>query len=99
MCQQANIPCWVGGMLESAVGSRSCVALAMLDNFTYPADIFPSRRFYHQDLSTPELELEKGPDGVPQVTAPSTPGTGAEPRPELLEKCCLARASLNRAKQ
>ncbi len=45
-CRQAGIPCWVGGMLESAVGARICVALAMLDNFTYPADIFPSSRFY-----------------------------------------------------
>jgi len=45
LCQQAGIPCWVGGMLESATGAAACVALAMLDNFTYPADIFPSARF------------------------------------------------------
>ena len=30
----------------------------MLDNFTYPADIFPSARFYHEDLADPPVELE-----------------------------------------
>jgi hypothetical protein len=70
------------------------VALAMLDNFTYPADIFPSSRFYHRDLGTPPLELSKSAAGVPQVTAPSVPGIGAEPDPELLEKLCIERARL-----
>ena len=28
LCREAGIPCWVGGMLESAIGSRICVALA-----------------------------------------------------------------------
>ena len=58
ICHQAGIPCWVGGMLESATGSAQCVALSMLDNFTYPADIFPSARFYHEDLADPPVELE-----------------------------------------
>lgn len=68
-CADAGIPCWVGGMLESATGSAICVALAMLDNFTYPADIFPSSRFYTEDLSDPPLELLRSEDGVPSVKA------------------------------
>jgi O-succinylbenzoate synthase len=67
LCRAAKIPCWVGGMLESAVGAAHCAALAMLDNFTYPADIFPSSRFYRQDLSDPPLELHRSPEGVPSV--------------------------------
>jgi O-succinylbenzoate synthase len=66
-CQRANIPCWVGGMLESAVGAAHCVALAMLPNFQYPADIFPSARFYRQDLADEPLELIRTADGVPGV--------------------------------
>ncbi|MEO2022480.1 MAG: enolase C-terminal domain-like protein, partial [Pirellulaceae bacterium] len=69
-CQAADIPCWVGGMLESAVGSAFCTALAMLDNFRYPADIFPSSRFYAEDLSDPALELEIDSEGFPAVSAP-----------------------------
>jgi O-succinylbenzoate synthase len=94
LAQQAGIPCWVGGMLESAVGSRACVALAMLDNFTYPADIFPSRRFYARDLSRPELELTKSPAGVPQVAACTSPGLGAQPDERLLAEFLVARASV-----
>ena len=93
-CRQAGIPCWVGGMLESAVGSRICVALAMLDNFTYPADIFPSSRFYHRDLSQPPLELTRFADGTSGVTAPSRPGIGAEPDPAQLAACTVAYAKL-----
>jgi O-succinylbenzoate synthase len=68
-CRDAGIPCWVGGMLESAVGASLCIALAMLDNFTYPADIFPSSRFYHEDLAAPPIELSRSDDGVPSVSA------------------------------
>ena len=71
-CQKAGIPCWVGGMLESSVGAAICVSLAMLDNFTYPADIFPSSRFYHQDLAEPALQLIALKDGTPGVRAPET---------------------------
>ena len=56
-------------MLESATGSAHCTALAILDNFTYPADIFPSSRFYHQDLSDPPLELCRSAEGLPSVAA------------------------------
>ncbi len=69
VCRDAGIPCWVGGMLESATGASMCIALAMLDNFTYPADIFPSSRFYRQDLSVPKIELHKSSSGVPSVRA------------------------------
>jgi O-succinylbenzoate synthase len=65
LAKATGIPCWIGGMLESAVGASFCVALAMLDNFTYPGDLFPSSRFYVQDLADPPLELETLPDGTP----------------------------------
>lgn len=67
--QAAGIPCWVGGMLESSCGGAICTALAMLDNFSYPADIFPSSKFYVEDLSAPPLELFKDESGVPSVRA------------------------------
>ena len=69
ICAEAGIPCWVGGMLESSTGAALCAALGMLDNFTYPADIFPSSRFYHEDISDPPLELRRDDFGVPSVRA------------------------------
>ncbi|MBM4002730.1 MAG: o-succinylbenzoate synthase [Planctomycetes bacterium] len=70
LCRAARIPCWVGGMLESAAGAAHCVALAMLDNFSYPGDIFPSSRFYHQDLAAPSITLTQLEDGTPAAQAP-----------------------------
>lgn len=68
ICQAAGIPCWVGGMLESAVGAAQCVSLAMLDNFTYPADIFPSTRYYVNDLADTLITLGSQL-GIPSVRA------------------------------
>lgn len=88
ICREANVPCWVGGMLESAVGSAQCTALAMLDNFTYPADIFPTSRFYVEDLADPPLKLTDI-DGVPAVAAFTTL---PEPVPARLEARTIQRA-------
>lgn len=92
LAKQAGVPCWVGGMLESAVGLQIMIALAMLDNFTYPADIFPSSRFYTDDVGKPEVVLSRGADGGPIVKAPEQPGIGCEPDPKLLEKVTVAHA-------
>ena len=90
-CAAAGIPCWVGGMLESATGSALCVALAMLDNFTYPADIFPSSRFYTEDLSDPPVELIRSSEDVPSVRAlDQLP----EPHPQRLEQLTIQHASI-----
>lgn len=78
LCHSQNVPCWVGGMLESAVGASHCIALATLPGFTYPADIFPSRRFYVRDLAEPEIEL----GGPGRIAALEKPGIGAQPRPD-----------------
>jgi O-succinylbenzoate synthase len=88
-CRAAGIPCWVGGMLESAVGASICIALATLDNFTYPADIFPSDRFYHEDLADPPIRLGRSADGVPAVSALNTQ---PEPVPARLERQAVQRA-------
>jgi len=88
LCRDHGIPCWVGGMLESAVGARHCLALATLDNFTYPADVFPSARFYTRDLAQPELTLSS--PGI--MTAPSAPGVGAVPDPDELTRLTMASA-------
>jgi len=83
ICRDAGIPCWVGGMLESSTGVSISAALGMLDNFTYPGDIFPSSWLYHEDLADPPVELHCSSAGVPSVRAPAQL---PEPVPERLEK-------------
>ncbi len=94
MCREVDIPCWVGSMLESAVGTRVNAALAMLDNFTYPADLFPSSRFYHRDLGQPPVELTTGADGSPQIALGEELGIGTEPDRALLEEMCIAKVTI-----
>ncbi len=97
MAQSHGVGCWVGGMLESALGARHCLALATLPQFTYPADIFPSDRFYEEDLCEPPLELQRNAQGQPVVRPLEAPGVGTQPRKDLLKKWtqqhCLLKAS------
>jgi O-succinylbenzoate synthase len=88
LCHDNGIPVWIGGMLESAVGASLCVELATLPNFTYPGDLFPSSRFYTEDLATPSLTIE------PDLTF--LPATEAlpEPAPERLEHMATRHTSV-----
>ncbi len=90
LCMEKGIPCWVGGMLESSLGAHQCLALSTLSNFTYPADIFPSERFYNADLSRPEMRLSS----PSMMKLPETPGSGAEPDMERLGECLVEKAEL-----
>ena len=90
LCAEAGIPCWVGGMLESAVGQAYNLALATLPNIHYPCDIFPSSRFYAPDLSEPEVILS----GPGEMTASAEPGIGCAPNPSRLAAAVLDRATV-----
>jgi O-succinylbenzoate synthase len=73
LCQKHDIPVWCGGMLESGVGRGHNVALASLPNFTLPGDVSPSKRYWEQDIVTPEWTMDK--NGM--VTVPlDKPGIG-----------------------
>ena len=87
MAVEAGIEAWVGGMLESGVGAGICAALGTLPGFTYPADVFPSRKFYQEDITEPWLEQDE--DGC--VVLDETPGVGFEPVPERLEAVTVRR--------
>jgi len=79
-CRAAGTPIWIGGMLESAVGAAHCQALATLPGVKYPSDIFPTSRFYKEDLSEPAIVL----DGPSIMRLAGEPGIGHAPHPERL---------------
>jgi O-succinylbenzoate synthase len=70
------------------VGQAHNIAFATLPNIQYPSDIFPSRRFYADDLGEPGLELS----GPSEMTAPPGPGIGCEPHTGRLQRCMLEQA-------
>lgn len=94
VCREAGVVAWVGGMLESAIGARIALALATLPGCTYPADVFPSSRFYEQDLASPALELADGSGTGRQIATLEAPGIGTEPDPQLLQSWCVNHARL-----
>jgi len=91
LCAAAGVPCWVGGMLETAVGAAHCMAMATLTNIRYPSDIFPSSRFFAKDLGRPEIALS----GPSRVTLPTSVGLGAKPDEEMLGRCTVEHARLS----
>ena len=91
LCHAAGVPCWVGGMLESSTGGAICTALASLPNFTSPADIFPSDRYYENDLSAEPIELISDESGRPALLPfKSIPA----PNSGRLKQWCLQSAVL-----
>lgn len=90
LCEKRQIPCWVGGMLESAIGASHCIALATLSNIKYPSDIFPTSRFYKQDLTIAPIE-HSAPS---QFKASDDPGIGVRPEEDLLDKFALEQIEL-----
>jgi o-succinylbenzoate synthase len=89
LCARHDIPCWVGGMLESAIGGAICAELATLPNFTYAGDIFPSSYFYTNDLGKPELVLS----GRGEVATSRVPGIAQVPDPDLLKRWTAEHAA------
>lgn len=81
VCKKAGLPCWVGGMFESAVGSGVSAELATLPNFKYPADIFPSKAFYFEDIASPEITL----CAPGKIETSKVPGIPYEPKEEMLK--------------
>ncbi|CDQ38799.1 MULTISPECIES: o-succinylbenzoate synthase [Virgibacillus] len=60
LCEQAGIPLWCGGMLESGIGRAHNIAIASLANFTLPGDTASSSRYWNKDIIQPEVIAENG---------------------------------------
>jgi len=87
LCVEHDVPVWCGGMLESGVGRAHNVALASLPGFTLPGDISASKRYWQEDIVTPEFLLNGG-----VIDVPSGPGIGVEVREDLVDAWSVRRA-------
>jgi O-succinylbenzoate synthase len=77
-CEEAGVPVWCGGMLETGIGRAANVALAALSGFTLPGDTSASDRYFAEDLTEPFV-LRDG-----RLAVPTGPGSGVTVREELL---------------
>jgi o-succinylbenzoate synthase len=76
LCARNGVPVWCGGMLESGIGRAQNIAMSSLPNFSLPGDVTASRRYWHEDIISPEVTVT--PKGT--IKVPQTPGIGFTPR-------------------
>jgi O-succinylbenzoate synthase len=87
LCQDASMPVWCGGMLETGIGRASNVALASLPNFVLPGDISASDRYYARDITNERFVLNS--DST--IDVPRGVGLGM-----TIDEAALKKFSLNR---
>jgi o-succinylbenzoate synthase len=90
VCQSKSIPVWCGGMLESGIGRAQNIAMSTLPNFTLPGDVSASRRYWHEDIIEPEVEVTR--QGT--IRVPTAPGIGYAPRLDRIESLTRRREVL-----
>lgn len=88
LCREQGIPVWCGGMLETGVGRAANLALASLPNFTLPADLSASDRYFEEDIIDPPVRLNA--DGT--ITVPTDPGLGVNVVLERVERHTVRKA-------
>jgi len=93
LCRTQNIPVWCGGMLETGIGRAANLALCSLPNFTLPADLSASDRYFEEDLIDPPVVL----NGDGTVTVPTAPGLGVTIVPERVERHTVRTARFTAA--
>jgi O-succinylbenzoate synthase len=76
LCHRHGVPVWCGGMLESGIGRAQNIAMSTLPNFSLPGDVTASKRYWHEDVISPEVTVT--PQGT--ILVPSAPGIGFTPR-------------------
>ncbi len=76
LCQRKGVPVWCGGMLESGIGRAQNIAMSTLPNFRLPGDVTASKRYWHEDVISPEVTVSA--EGT--IRVPSGAGIGFAPR-------------------
>jgi O-succinylbenzoate synthase len=88
LCQARGVPVWCGGMLETGIGRAANMALCSLPNFTLPADLSASDRYFEEDLIEPPVRLN--PDGT--ITVPTGIGLGVHIVMDRVERHTVRKA-------
>ncbi len=89
LCNEASLPVWCGGMLETGVGRASNLALASLPNFVLPGDISASARYYARDITNEIFVLN--PDST--IDVPQAAGLGVTIDEDALNQFTLSKSS------
>jgi o-succinylbenzoate synthase len=86
--RENNIPVWCGGMLESGIGRAHNIAISTLRGYTMPGDVSASKRYWHEDIIEPAVEVSQ--NGT--IIAPEKAGIGFEVKRKRIEKLSVRKA-------
>lgn len=90
ICRNSSMPVWCGGMLESGIGRAHNIAISTLAGYTMPGDVSASKRYWHEDIISPEVEVSI--NGT--ITASDGPGIGFEVKSDQIEKLAFRKATI-----
>ena len=90
ICREAGIPVWCGGMLESGIGRSHNIAISTLAGYTMPGDVSASKRYWHEDIIEPAVEVSA--DGT--ISAPEGAGIGFEIKRDRIDKLEVRRVEI-----
>ncbi|MGH9947803.1 MAG: o-succinylbenzoate synthase [Pyrinomonadaceae bacterium] len=88
ICRTAGVPVWCGGMLESGIGRAHNIAISTLAGYTMPGDVSASKRYWHEDIIEPAVEVSAS--GT--ITAQEGAGFGFEIRRDRIEKLTVRKS-------
>jgi O-succinylbenzoate synthase len=92
-CNRQGVPVWCGGMLESGIGRAHNIAMSTLEGFVLPGDVSASKRYWEQDIITPEVEVT--PRGTIEV--PDGVGIGYQVDEERIEQLTVRRETVTKS--
>ncbi len=92
VCRTNEIPIWCGGMLESGIGRAHNIAMSTLEGFTLQGDVSASKRYWHEDVIEPEVEVTT--NGT--IIAPEKAGIGFAVNRETIDKQMVRKKLINR---
>jgi len=87
---ERGIPVWCGGMLETGIGRAHNIALSSLPNFSLPGDVSASRRYWAEDIITPEVTVSK----KGEIPVPTSVGSGYKVERDRIERLTVRRQTL-----
>jgi O-succinylbenzoate synthase len=90
VCRANNIPVWCGGMLESGIGRAHNIAMSTLQGFTLPGDVSASKRYWHEDIIEPEVEVL--PNGT--IVVPEKAGIGFDVKRARIDKLTVKKLEI-----
>ena len=89
-CATRAVPVWSGGMDETGIGRAVNIHLQTAPGFTLPGDTSETRRYFHEDIVEPPVELDA--DGF--IAVPKGPGIGVTVVEERVDRLAIARERL-----